>query len=286
MTLCAIILTYNEHDHVVACIDSVRFADRVVVFDSFSTDDTPTLARNAGAEVIQRTFDDYPSQRNAALDAVRGRADWVLFVDADERVSPELRDEVLRVIQEPDYAGWRIPRHNYIFGKLTRGAGWFPDYQTRLLRVGASRYDPERQVHEVVLLDGPLGTITAPFIHYNYTSAAQFAAKQRRYTAYDAAILYQQGLRPKPQNYVLQPLRQFWWRFVTLKGYTDGLHGLRLSALMGWYELRKYLQLRRLWQQNALTPSSRSSLRSDYGQPKDAGPLPPSPKGRGGQDKK
>ena len=90
-------------------------------------------------------------------------------------------------------------------------------------------------------------TFDAPFVHYNYTSAAQFAAKQRRYTAYDASILYQQGIRPKAQNYVLQPLRQFWWRFVTLKGYVDGLHGLRLSLLMAWYEVRKYVLLRGLW---------------------------------------
>ena len=74
--------------------------------------------------------------------------------------------------------------------------------------------------------------------------ARQFADKQRRYTAYDARILFEQGVRPKPQNYVLQPLRQFWWRFVTLKGYIDGLHGLRLSLLMAWYEFRKYLLLR------------------------------------------
>ncbi len=253
MILYAIILTYNERAHVVACIDSVRFADRVIVFDSFSTDETPTLARDAGAEVIQRLFDNYPNQRNAALEAVNGRADWALFVDADERVTPELRAEVLTVIREPAYAGWRIPRYNYLFGRLTRGAGWFPDYQTRLLRVGASRYDPQRQVHEVVLLDGPLGTMTQPFIHYNYTDAAQFAVKQRRYTAYDADILYQQGIRPRPQNYVLQPLRQFWWRFVTLKGYADGLHGLRLSVLMAWYELRKYRLLRQLWRNKSGT---------------------------------
>jgi (heptosyl)LPS beta-1,4-glucosyltransferase len=245
--LFAIILTRNESAHITACIDSLRFADRIIVFDSFSDDDTAVLALEAGAELIQRAFEDYPSQRNAALEAVKGRADWVLFVDADERVTPKLEAEVLAAIEKPGYAGWRIPRHNYIFGKLTRGAGWYPDYQTRLLKVGAARYDPERQVHEVVVLDGDEGTLTEPFIHYNYASAQQFRDKQRRYTFYDATILYEQGIHPKPKNYILQPLRQFWWRFVTLKGYTDGLHGLRLSALMAWYEFRKYLLLGRLW---------------------------------------
>ncbi len=247
MKLTAIILTYNEAAHVADCIDNLRFADAVLVFDSGSSDDTVALARAAGAEVLTRPFDDYAGQRNAALDAVAGRADWVLFVDADERVTPPLAAEVRRVIQQPGFDGWRVPRHNYIFGHLTRGAGWYPDYQTRLLRVGHACYDPTRKVHEVVILDGELGTLAEPLIHYNYISAEQFHAKQRRYSAYDAQILYEQGVRPKPQNYVLQPLRQFWWRFVTLKGYVDGFHGLRLSALMAWYELRKYRLLRDLW---------------------------------------
>lgn len=246
-TLAAIILTYNEQAHIADCLASVQFADWTLVFDSFSTDDTVKLAEAAGAEVRQRRFDHYAAQRNAALEAAAGRADWVLFVDADERVTPELAAEVRQVIEQPAYAGWRIPRYNYIFGRLTRGAGWYPDYQTRLLRVGAARYDPARPVHELVLLDGLEGTLTGHFIHYNYRDAAQFAAKQRRYSAYEAHRLFEQGVRPKPQNYILQPWRQFWWRFITLHGYRDGLHGLRLSAWLAWYELRKYWLLRGLW---------------------------------------
>lgn len=250
MRLAAVVLTYNEAQHVVACIDSLRFADTLLVFDSFSTDDTVPLARSAGAQVIQHAFANYASQREAALEAVRAAADWVLFVDADERVTEALAAEVRASIERPGVAGYRIPRDNYIFGRLTRGAGWYPDYQTRLLRVGAVHYDLTRQVHEVVVLDGEEGTLQHPFIHYNYRDLPQFIEKQRRYTAYDARILYEQGVRPKPQNFVLQPLRQFWWRFLTLKGYRDGLHGLRLSLLMAWYELKKYVILRGLWNQN------------------------------------
>lgn len=248
MRLAAIILTFNEAHHIAACIASARFADRVIVFDSFSTDRTVELARTAGVDVIQHAFADYASQRNAALKAAESLADWVLFVDADERVTPELADEVREKIELPGYSGWRIPRHNYLFGKRTRGAGWYPDYQTRLLKVGSARYDPERPVHEVVLLDQPCGTLDNAFVHYNYRDVQQFHAKQRRYTAYDARILHQQGVRPKPHTYVLQPLRHFWWRFITLKGYRDGWHGLHLSALMAWYELQKYVMLRWLWQ--------------------------------------
>lgn len=250
MTLFAIILTYNEAGHITACIESVAFADAVLVMDSGSTDDTVALAQAAGAEVLTRPFDDYAGQRNAALAAVDGRADWVLFVDADERVTPALADEVRGVLDRNEYAGWQIPRHNYLFGRLTLGAGWYPDYQTRLLRVGFAHYDPTRKVHEVVVLEGELGTLTEPMVHYNYHSVAQFHVKQRRYSAYDAQIMYEQGIRPKPQNYLLQPLRHFRWRFLTLKGYRDGLHGLHLSALMAWYEFRKYWLLRGLWKKS------------------------------------
>ncbi|MBE2268438.1 MAG: glycosyltransferase family 2 protein [Anaerolinea sp.] len=246
MRLAVVVLTYNEAAHIAACIESARFADQIVVFDSFSTDDTVRLAQEAGAQVIQHTFVDYPSQRNAALDAMRDQVDWVLFVDADERITPELAAEVRAQIGIPGYAGFRIPRHNFIFGVLTKGAGWYPDYQTRLLKLGEARYDPLRQVHETVILDAEEGTLTQPFIHYNYRDARQFREKQRRYVAYDAQMMFKAGVRPKPQNYILQPLRHFWWRFVTLKGYADGLHGLRLSLLMAWYELQKYLALRRL----------------------------------------
>lgn len=245
MRLVAVILTYNEAAHVAECIAALRFADAVVVFDSFSTDDTVTLAQQAGARVIQHAFHNYAQQRNAALAAVAAEADWVLFIDADERVSPALADEVRAALGQPGYVGWRMPRHNFIFGKLTRGAGWYPDYQTRLLRVGCARY--EREVHEIVVLDGDLGTLTQPLIHHNYRDLAHFTDKQRRYAAHEAGILHAQGVRPRPRNYILQPLRQFRWRYLTLKGYQDGWHGLRLSLLMAWYELRKYLLLRRLW---------------------------------------
>lgn len=250
ISIVAIILTYNEAAHIVACIDSVReWVDWVLVFDSFSTDATVRLAQSAGADVIQHPFEHYAAQRNAALEAVRGTAgavyatDWVLFVDADERITLPLADEIRRAVEDTRFVGYKIPRDNYIFGKLTRGAGWYPDYQTRLLKVNAARYDANVKVHEVVILDGTEGTLNHSITHYNYATVAQFHAKQRRYTAYDAQILYESGVIAKPHNFILQPIRQFWWRFVTLRGYRDGLHGLRLSLFMGWYEFKKYLTL-------------------------------------------
>ncbi len=241
--LTAAILTLNEAAHITACIESLRWADRVFVFDSFSQDETVALAQTAGAEVGQEKFQNYAQQRNAALDALH--TDWVFFVDADERGTPELGAEIRRVIAERPEMGWYVPRHNYIFGKLTLGAGWYPDYQLRLFRHGKVRY--ERPVHEVATVEGEIGYLENPLVHHNYRDKAQFHFKQRAYTSYDAKILMGQGVRARPQNFILQPWRQFWWRYVTLKGYRDGLHGLRLSLYMGYYEWIKYRKLAWFW---------------------------------------
>ncbi len=245
--LTAIVLTYNEADNIADCLKTLRFADRIIVFDSYSTDDTVAIAQAFGADIFQHVFENYAEQRNAALEAADEMTDWVLFVDADERISDALAAEVRNTINLPEYAGWRLPRHNYIFGVLTKGAGWYPDYQTRLLRVGQAHYDTRRHVHEVVKLFGAEGTLRNPIIHYNYQDVAQFLEKQERYTNMAAQNLRAQGIRPQPQNYILQPLRHFYWRYITLGGYRDGWHGLRLCLMMARFEYRKYQQLDALW---------------------------------------
>lgn len=241
--LTAVILTLNEAEHIQECIDSLRWADRILVFDSFSQDDTVALAEAAGVEVNQCKFENYAQQRNAVLDSLD--TDWVFFVDADERGTEELADEIRQVIASRPETGWNVPRHNYIFGKLTKGAGWFPDYQLRLFKHGKVRY--ERPVHEIAVVDGEIGHLENPLIHFNYRDQAHFRAKQRAYSSYDALILKERGVRPWPHKFIREPLRQFWWRFVTLKGYADGWHGLRLSLYMAYYEWVKYRKLAWLW---------------------------------------
>ena len=241
--LTAVILTLNEAQHIGDCLTSLQWADEVVVFDSYSQDETASMAQEAGATVLQNRFENYAQQRNAALAAIE--TDWVFFVDADERGTAELHDEIRQVITYQTEMGWYVPRHNYIFGKLTKGAGWYPDYQLRLFKQGQVHY--ERPVHEVAEVDGEIGHLQNPLIHYNYRDTAQFHQKQRAYTSYDASILKQAGVRAKPHNFILQPLRQFYWRFISLGGYKDGLHGLRLSLYMTYYEWVKYRKLAWFW---------------------------------------
>lgn len=237
----AIVLTLNEERHLPDCLASLSWADEIVVFDSGSTDATARIASAAGARVVTRAFDHYAGQRDAALRSVS--SEWVLFVDADERIPEALRDEIRSVLARPE-AGWWIPRHNYLFGRLTKHTGWYPDYQLRLLRREKARYDPTRPVHELVLLDGVAGHLTQSMVHLNYETVGEFVKKQTYYAAYDADRLALEGVRAKPHHLLSQPLRHFWWRFVTLQGWRDGFHGLRLSVLMARFEFEKYRLLR------------------------------------------
>ena len=232
--LAAVILTRNEAHNIGACVASLSgWVDQVVVWDSGSSDDTVATAQAAGAVVVQRPFDNYAAQRQAALDAVA--AEWIFFVDADERATPALAAEVQQRLAVEAAVGYWTPRRNFIVGHEMRGGGFYPDYQLRLLRRGYARYVREREVHEIVTLAGPDACLTAPLIHYNYGTWAQFHAKQRVYAAYEARILAQRGIHPRPHNFVLQPLREFWRRFVTLQGWRDGWHGVRLAGLLAWY---------------------------------------------------
>ena len=146
MNVTAIVLTLNEEHNIEECLVSLAWADHMVVFDSFSTDRTVELARQARADVLQHPFQNYAQQRNAALDRVQ--ADWIFFVDADERGTSELAAEIREVTAgDRREVAWWVPRHNYIFGRLTLGAGWYPDYQMRLVRRGRARW--ERPVHDL-----------------------------------------------------------------------------------------------------------------------------------------
>lgn len=243
LTLAAVILTKNEAHNIVACIASLRgWVDAVIVWDAVSTDDTCVRAQKAGALVVQRPFDNFAAQRQAVLDTLD--AEWILFVDADERATPALAREILAVMHgnhvasgdiasSSRAAGYWIPRRNFIVEHETRAGGFFPDYQLRLLKRRLAHY--QREVHELAEVAGEVEHLAEPLIHYNYTSWRQFHRKQRIYAAYEARILATLGIHPHPHNFVLQPLREFYRRFVTLRGWQDGWHGLHLAILLAWY---------------------------------------------------
>ena len=234
LRLTAVILTRNEAENIADCIAALNgWTDEVVVWDSCSLDDTCRVAQAAGAHVVARPFDDYGRQRQAALDSID--SEWILFVDADERATPALAQEVLEACRDTRRAGFWIPRRNFIVGREMQGGGFFPDYQLRLLRRLNARYDLRREVHEIVILEGEDGILAEPLLHYNYADWRQFHRKQEIYARYEARILKERGVQPRPHNLILQPLRELRRRFVTLKGWRDGMHGLRIALLLAWY---------------------------------------------------
>ena len=254
-TICGAVIARDEAETIERCLRSLSWADSLlVVVDDRTVDATAALAEACGARVIVHRFEDYGRQRNAALCAAQ--ADWLLFVDADEVVTPELEAEVRAVTGAgSSAAGYWIPRRNIILGRWVRHAGWSPDFQLRLLRVGKARYREDRSVHELVELDGEEARLTNRLIHYNYATLGQFLEKQRLYSSMEASDRYRRGMAVKPQNYVLQPLREFWRRFVTLEGYRDGWLGTVLSLLLAYYEFKTYLRLALLQRSAGPTPN-------------------------------
>ncbi len=243
--LSAVVLTKNEEAYIAGCIESLRWADEVVVFDSGSTDRTVEIAGELGAVVIQHPFRDFASQRNAALQAVG--SEWIFFVDADERIPPALAGEILQAVRDPEIDGWWLPTYNYLLGRLMLNAGLHPDYHLRLFRRGCASYDSNIKVHEKPTLEGKTGYLQNPLIHYSCENWGEFRNHQGIYAGYKAQAMYEQGTRTNFFHFVAGPFLEFIRRYFRLRGYKDGWNGLILSLTFSFYVLVMHLRLWRLW---------------------------------------
>ncbi len=243
--LSLVVLARNEEQHIADCLDTLQWGDELLVVDDLSTDHTAALAQERGARVVQHPLVNFAAQRDFALSVAQGR--WVFFVDADERATPALAAEIRQVIQHDSPVGWWVPRRNIIMGRWIRGAGWSPDYQLRLMQRDKARYDPDRPVHELVIFPagGEIGYLKNPLTHYNYDRWRDFIARNDRYATLEAEARWRQGLRTRPHNLILQPLREFRRRYVTLQGYQDGVVGLLLCLFLAYFDGVAYW---RLWQ--------------------------------------
>ena len=254
MQLSVVILAINEADHLAACIASAAplltppDGELVVVLDARASAAVEAVAHRATERVYRSPFVNFSAQRNRGLALAQGA--WVLFLDPDERVTPELAREIPATLAAPgDCAGYWVARRTFMFGHEVRHTGWWPDYQMRLLRRDLARYDEARAVHELPLIpEDRQARLQAPLIHYNYATWRQFTAKQRDYAAYEARAQHARGIRAKPRNFILQPWREFRRRFITLDGWKDGPLGLLLSLALAYYNLRMYMALARLGQ--------------------------------------
>jgi len=228
MTLSVIIITRNEAAHIGACIDSVSFADEIVVLDSGSADETRAIAAARGARVV--TTEDWPGfgpQKNRALDLAT--CDWVLSIDADERVTPELAGEIRRTLRQPDADAYEIARLSNFCGRWIRHSGWWPDYVLRLFRRGTARFN-DAPVHESVQARGRTARLREHFLHYPYPDLESLVAKINRYSTDAAAAMHAQGRKAG----VVSAAGHGAWTFVRIyilrRGFLDGKEGFVLAA--------------------------------------------------------
>lgn len=249
-TLSVAVLTYNEEKNIADCLESVRWADEIVVLDEKSSDKTAEIARQYTKKVF---FVDHGSQtgkthdtmfhkhKQAAIDKCSG--DWILQLDADERVSKELAGNITQMMSaDEEYAGYRVPRKNIIFGKWVEHAGWYPDYQVKLFKNGKGRY-PCKTVHEDIEINGETGTLESDLIHCHYTSVEKFVDRLNRYTTNDANFIWGKGERVIWSDAIRFPFDEFVRRFFYWEGYKDGLHGLVLSCLQAMSRLVVFAKL-------------------------------------------
>lgn len=235
-----VIIARDEQHHIVGCLTSLHDLtdDVLLLLDSRSNDATASLARTQGARVVVAPWRGFPAQRNYALELCQ--AEWVLFVDADERVSAELASELNALPEHSATTGYWIPRHNLFFGQTLRGGGWYPDHQLRLLRRTAARYDESRLVHEYAELTGPADKLRGHLIHHNIEHLGELWAKQSRYALAEARTLALSGRKVRRRNFLGAPARELWRRYIALGGWRDGPLGLFLCATLAWHEVVKF----------------------------------------------
>ena len=241
MKLSVIIITKNESAHIVDCLRSVAFADEFIVVDSGSTDNTVALAREFGAKVeITPDWPGFGPQKNRALDLATG--DWVLSIDADERVTPELAQEIQAVLAAPKADAYEIARLSEFCGRFIRHSGWWPDYVLRLFKRGTARFN-DVAVHERVMPQGPTLHLTGYFEHYPYANLDALINKINRYSSDAATMMYARGKRAT----VFSALGHGCWTFVRIylirRGFLDGRHGLVLAVTAAAGSFFRYAKL-------------------------------------------
>jgi glycosyltransferase involved in cell wall biosynthesis len=228
MTLSVIIITKNESAHIADCLDSVAFADEVVVVDSGSADDTCGIARSKGARVV--VTEDWPGfgpQKNRALDLAT--SDWILSIDADERVTPELAQSIQRELAQPRADGYLIARLSSFCGRWIRHSGWWPDHVLRLFRRGSGRFT-DAAVHESVKCSGSVAVLDGHFLHYPYPDLETLMTKINRYSSDAAAMMHARGKTAGVASAVGHGFWTFVRIYVIRKGFLDGREGFVLAA--------------------------------------------------------
>lgn len=237
------IITLNEAEHIGAAIDSVRWADEIIVVDAGSTDRTAEIVREKGVRLETRPWTGYTEQKNFA--ASLATHDWILSLDADERVGPDLAEEITALLRsEPDAPGYRIPRVTFHLGRWIRTTDFYPDYQTRLYDRRHARWQG-RLVHESVQVDGRRGQLRREIQHYSFRDLSDQLDRINHYSSLSARQMYEAGTRSSGWHMLVHPPAAFLRNYVLRRGFTDGAVGLTIS-LMNSYGV--FLKFAKLWE--------------------------------------
>jgi glycosyltransferase involved in cell wall biosynthesis len=238
------VITYNEAEHIAAALDSVAWADEIIVVDSGSTDGTADIARAKASRVITRAWPGYSAQKNFAADQASN--DWVLSMDADERVTPALADEVRALLARgPELQGYRIRRVTFYLGQWIRSTDWFPDFQLRLYDRRAGRWNGMKIHESFRLKTGPHGQLRGELEHYAYRDISHHLHKINSYTTLIAEQWHEEGRRTNPVAMALHPWFAFIRNYVLRAGVKDGRVGFIVSVLNSYYV---FLKLAKLWE--------------------------------------
>jgi len=239
--LSVIIPTHNEAHNIAECVASAAWADEVLVVDDSSDDDTARIAAAGGARVLTHEFRSPASQKNWALE--QASHPWVLSLDADERVTPQLRDEIRGVLAVDGPAdGYFIPIHGYFLGRRIRFGAWRGERKLRLFRRDLTRY-PERAVHEAAHVNGRVGLCRGAILHYSYRTLDDCFVKMRRYAEWGALEWQRRGRRPSSLSLLLRGPAQFTRDYVLRAGFLDGAQGLILSLFSAWEAVTREAKL-------------------------------------------
>lgn len=234
------LITLNAAAQLEACLKSVAFADEIVVVDSGSSDDTVALARRYGARVIHRDWLGFGAQKQFAV--TQAAHDWVLCLDADERVSPELQASIEAVLVAPDRCAYRFPRCNRFLGRYLRHGEGYPDWSLRLFDRRHGHWSDDA-VHEKVVVTGEVGTLPGDLLHESAETLATYLAKQNRYTSLAAEEAVGRGRRANAAKIVLSPLLRFIKFYLLRGGFLDGLPGLVHVSIGCFNSFSKYAKM-------------------------------------------
>ena len=238
--LTALIPCRNEEENIGECLESVKWADEIFVVDSFSTDKTVEIAKTFTDRVIQHEYVNSATQKNWAIPQASN--EWVLIVDSDERVTPDLREEIEAVLSSnPRYEGYYIPRKNFFLGKEVKYGGWGfeNDLNIRLFRRERVKYE-DKEVHADIILDGEAGKLKEPFLHYSYNRLGQYVKKMARYTDWAASDVIKKRQKIGISHLLFRPLFTFFKMYVLKLGFLDGIRGIILAVLSSYYVYIKY----------------------------------------------